>query len=143
MIQHTYCHLIFDKGAKTIFSFFFLFIRYFPYSHFKCYSLSCFPLKNPLSHPPSPLLTNPSTLLPCPDIPLHWGIESSQDQGPLLPLMFNKAILCYICSWRHESLHVYPVVGGLDPGRSGGTGWFILLFLLWGCKPLQYLGSFL
>ena len=35
-------------------------------------------------------------LPPHPDIPLHWGIEPSQDQGPLLPLMPNKAILCYI-----------------------------------------------
>jgi hypothetical protein len=25
----------------------------------------------------------------------------SQNQGSLLPLMFNKAILCYICSWSH------------------------------------------
>ena len=30
---------------------------------------------------------------PCPHIPLHWGTEPSRDQGPLLPLMPNKAIL--------------------------------------------------
>jgi hypothetical protein len=32
------------------------------------------------------------------------------------------------------------VLIGLVPGSYGGTGWFILLFLLWGCKPLQLLG---
>ena len=57
-----------------------------------------------------PLLTNPPTLLPCLGIPLHWGIKPSQDQGPLLPLMSKKAILCYICSWSHASLHGYCLV---------------------------------
>ena len=79
----------------------------------------------------------------CPDILLHWGIEPSQDQGPLLSWMSRKAILCCICGWNLESLHVYSLVGGLVPGSSGGTGKFILLFLLWGCKPLQLLVSFL
>jgi hypothetical protein len=45
------------------------------------------------------------------------------------------AILCYICGWSHGSLHVYSLVGGFVPGNSGGTGWFILLFFLWGCSP--------
>jgi hypothetical protein len=46
-----------------------------------------------------------------PGTPLHWGTKSSQAQGPpLLPLMFNKAILCHICSWSHGSLHVYSLV---------------------------------
>ena len=30
-----------------------------------------------------------------PDIPLHWGIEPFNDQGPLLPLMFNKAFISF------------------------------------------------
>jgi hypothetical protein len=34
------------------------------------------------------------------------SIQPSQDQGPLLPLMPDKAILCYICSGSHGSLHV-------------------------------------
>jgi hypothetical protein len=50
-----------------------------------------------LSETPYPiplfLLTHP-LLLPCPGIPLHWGIKSSQDQGSLLPLMSNKARGC-------------------------------------------------
>ena len=79
----------------------------------------------------------------CPCIPLPWGTKPSQDQGPLLLLMSHKAILCYICGWRHGSLHVYSLVRGFVPGSSGGTGWFTLLFLLWGCKPLQLLGPFI
>jgi len=73
----------------------------------------------------------------CPGIPLHWGIKPSQDQGPLLPLLPNKAILCYICSWSHESVHVYSLVDGLVHGSSGLSGWLILLFFLWGCKPFS------
>jgi hypothetical protein len=56
-----------------------------------------FSFGNPLSHPPSsyfyevaPTPTHP-LLPPCPGIPLHWSIQPSQDQRPLLPLMFNKA----------------------------------------------------
>jgi len=51
--------------------------------------------------------------------------------------MPNKAILCYICSWSHGSVHVYSLGGGLVPGSSG---WLVLF--LWGCKPLQLLQSF-
>jgi hypothetical protein len=36
-------------------------------------------------------------------IPLHCGIEPSQDQGLLLLLMPDNAILCYICSWSNGS----------------------------------------
>jgi len=60
-----------------------------------------------------------SLLHPCPGIPQQCDMELSQDQGPFLPLMPNKAILCYICYWRHESFHVYSFVGSLVPGSSG------------------------
>jgi hypothetical protein len=53
--------------------------------------------------------------------------------------MHDKAIICYICSWNH----VYSLVSGLLPESSGGSDWLILLFFLWGCKPLQLLRSFL
>ena len=43
-------------------------------------------------------------------IPLHWGIKPPQYQGPPFPLIPDKAILCYICSWSHASLHVYMLV---------------------------------
>ena len=70
------------------------------------------------------------------------GHRDPQDQGSLLPLMSDKVILCYKCSWSHGSLHVYSLDGGYSLRAQGDIGWFIL-FLLWGCKPLQLLGSFL
>jgi hypothetical protein len=81
--------------------------------------------------PPTHLLP-----LPQPGIPLHCGIKPSQDQGPLLPLISEKAILCYIC--RLGPLG-HSLLGGLGPWRSGEFGWLILLFLLWSFKPLQLL----
>jgi hypothetical protein len=107
------------------------------YLHFKCYPLSLFPSGNPLSHPPllcfyegtfPPIHPLPP---PCPGTTLHCCIKPSQDQGPLLPLMSDKAILCYTCSWSHGSLHMYPLVVSLVPGSSGGSGWLILLLFLW------------
>ena len=100
-----------------------------------------------LSHTPSPcfykgvpLSTEP---LPPPtlDSPILGHLSSlhrTKDLSFLLPLMPDKAILCYICSWSH----VYSLFGGLVPGSSGGSGWLILFFL-WGCKPLQLLQSLL
>jgi hypothetical protein len=66
---------------------------------------------------------------------LHWAIKPPQDH-----LMPDKVIFCYICSWSLGFLHVYSLVGGLVPGDfRTGSGWLILLFFLWGCKPLQLL----
>ena len=58
--------------------------------------------------PPAPLsvLPHPSTYAHHPHILLHWRIVPSHDQAPLLPLMTDKALFCYICSWSHWSLHV-------------------------------------
>jgi hypothetical protein len=36
---------------------------------------------------PLPCSPTQPLLLPGPAIPLYWGIESSQDQGPFIPLM--------------------------------------------------------
>jgi hypothetical protein len=68
-----------------------------------------FPSENPLSLNPSPSPYSPTQPLcpPGPGIALHWGIEPLQDQGPLLPLMTDKAILC----WSHKSHHVYVLFG--------------------------------
>jgi hypothetical protein len=77
-------------------------------------------LKIPYPISPSPCSPTQPLQLPCPGILLHRGIEPSQNQGPLIPLMTNKAILCYICGWSHGFLHVYSLVGGLVPGSSGG-----------------------
>jgi hypothetical protein len=50
-------------------------------------------------------------------------------KGPLLPLMSDKGILCYVCDWSHGSLHVYTLVGGLVPGSSGGV-WLVDIVVL-------------
>jgi hypothetical protein len=127
------------------FSFFFLFFLVILFIYFSNIPLPCFSCSNTLFHTPSPCfyegappLLHP-LLPPRPGIPLHCGIEPSQDQGPLLPLMPDKAILC---SCSHGFLHVYSLVGDLDPGSPGvgGPGWLIWFFL-WGCNPLQFLQS--
>jgi hypothetical protein len=92
--------------------------------------LSPFPVSHLQTPYPIPLSPDSMRVLPAsdpvpphhPGIPLHWSIEPSQNQGPLLPVMHNKAILCYICIWSHGSLHVYSLVSGLVLGSSGGRG---------------------
>jgi hypothetical protein len=130
------------------------FIGYFIYLHFKCFPLSRSPLwKCPIPSP-SPCFYEgapphiPPLLSTCPDIPLHWGIEPSQDQGPPLPLMSNKAVLCRICGQSHGSLHVYYLVCGPVPGSSGrggvrGSDLLTLLLLSWDGKLPQLLQSLL
>jgi hypothetical protein len=104
------------------------------------YPLSRFPLhKPPIPSPIAPPLlwgcspTHPF-LPPHPGIPLHWGIEPSQDQGPL---SFHW---CLARPSLHLELWVIPCLlfgWWLSPWELGGAGWLILLFFLWGCKPLQ------
>jgi hypothetical protein len=66
---------------------------FFPFCK-KIFSLFTFQMLSPflisplkIPYPPLPLLLNPPTPIPGPSIPLYWGKEPSQDQGPLLPLM--------------------------------------------------------
>jgi hypothetical protein len=125
------------------------FLFYWIFSLFTFQMLLSFPGFQPWKPAiPSPCLPSQGCSLthplqpPRPVIPLHCGIKPSQVQGPLLPLMPYKAILCCKCSWSHGFLHVYYLVGVLVPGSSGGTDWLILFFLLWGCKPLQLLSPF-
>jgi hypothetical protein len=120
------------RGEKGILYFYFLdiFFTYisniipFPVPPEAPYSIPSPCFFEAVPSPTHPLLPN------CPLIPLHWDIEPSQDQGLLLPLVPNKAILCYICSWSHRPLHVYSLVDGLVPGISGVSDWLILFFLL-------------
>ena len=100
------------------------------------------PPKTPYCFYEGPFPPTHPLLLHHPSISLHWCLESSQNQGPLLPLMPDKAILCCIYSWSHGFLCVYSLFAGLVPESSRGSGWLILLFFLWGCKPLQLLRSF-
>ena len=58
-------------------------------------------LLHPFTHSHLTTLTSPYAGAPSP---------------PALPLMPEKAILCYICIWSHGSLHGYSLVGGLVSG---------------------------
>ena len=89
------------------------FIFYQIFSLFTFQMLSSFlvsPLKIPYPFPSFPCSPTHLLLLPGPGIPLYWGIEPSQDLGPLLPLMTDQAILCYIYSQSHKFYHVFSLV---------------------------------
>ena len=107
-----------------------------------------YPPQTPIAFPLPLLLWGCSlTHLPLPlhhpSIPLHWGMELSQDQRSPHSLMPEKAILYYISSWRHVSAHLNALVGVLVLGISGGYGWLmILLFIVQVYKPLHLLHSF-
>jgi hypothetical protein len=92
-----------------------------------------FPFANSLSHLPYPLFLwgcfppYPPTPALSSSIPQSWGIEPSQDQGPPFPVMSDKAILCYICSWSNGSIHVYSLMGALVLEKFQGLiGWYCL-----------------
>lgn len=94
--------------------------------HFKYFFLLGTPYP---SHIPLPLwgcyVIHPST----PGIPLLQGNEHPQAQGPLLPLMSNKAIFCHICTQSHGSLRMYSLVGGPVTVSSGGGLFFYYLWI--------------
>jgi hypothetical protein len=49
--------------------------------------------------------------------PYAGALSLHRTKGLLpLPLMPDKAILCFICSWRHRSLHGYSLDNGLVLG---------------------------
>ena len=88
------------SAPKFVFVLFICFVCFLTFSffirYFFIYISNVIP-KIPYTLPPPCSPTHP-LLLPGPGISLHWGIESSQDQGPCLPLMTDKAIFYYICS---------------------------------------------
>lgn len=122
------------SGERKCF-FFFLLDNFFIYIP-NIFPFPGLPFGNPLCHPQPAsmrvLLPHPPLPSSHPGIPLYWGIEPPQAQGPLLPLMSNKATLCHICS--HGSLYVYSLFGGLVPGSSRGLGLLTLLLPPWGYK---------
>jgi hypothetical protein len=59
--------------------------------------------------PHTPTLSCPTTQHP------PGCIKPPQDQDPPIPLMSDKAILCYICIWSHRSLPVHSLIGSLVP----------------------------
>jgi hypothetical protein len=124
------------------FCFVFFLIGYFIYLHVKRFPPF---LVSPPEHTytflplPASRLVFPHTpthplLPPCPCILLCWGVDPSQDQRTLLPLMSNKAILCYICDWSYGSLHVHSLVGGLTTWGPGVRGLGNDIVLPMGCK---------
>ena len=126
------------------------FIGYFLYLHFKCFPLSRSALwKPPMASSSCLPLWRCSQTDPLqsslPGIPPHWGIKHPQAQGPLLPLMLNKAILCHICGQHHGSLHVYSLVVEAVLAPSSWSVCSCLLTLLppfWGCNPLNSFSLF-
>jgi hypothetical protein len=117
------------------------------YPLFKIFRMSS-PFQFLLYKPPTPPLfpcfyegAPPKTHLLQPKRPSIPLFKLPQDQGAPLPLMPDKAILCYTCVGSHGSHHVYTLIGGLVPERFAVSGWLILLFFLWGCKLLQPLQS--
>jgi hypothetical protein len=73
------------------------------------------------AHPPTPS-----------SLPWHssaLGYQAFTGPRPLLPLIPNRAILCYICGWSQGSLHVYTLVGSLVPESSGGV-WVVDIVVL-------------
>jgi hypothetical protein len=121
--------LILDRFVLAILGFFIFFIWRWVFLNcilylFKFQMLSAFPV-SPLETP-SHLLSPIHPLTPsCPGIPLHWGIEPSQDQGPLLPLMPNKAIFWYICGWSHGcSMCILWLVVSFLGALKDLVGWY-------------------
>jgi hypothetical protein len=104
------------------------------------------PFGTPPSHPFSPASTRVFTPTPTHSsppalaFPYTGASNTLKAQGPLLPLITKKAILCHICCQSHGSLHVHSLVGGpvLRSSRGRGkSGWLTLLLPPWGCKFLK------
>ena len=116
-------HACTDKHKTILFLYFILYVFSFLLDIFFIYisngiPFPGFPSENPLSPPVSSAHQHTLLFLVL-GIPFHWGTEPSQEQGPLLPLVTDKTILCY--KWGLE-FHVYSLVVGIVPGSPGDTG---------------------
>jgi len=130
--------------------FIFSFIWFFK---FTCQMLTPFPgfsSKNPLSHPsspcfyegaPSPTYPLPHTPLPCHSPTLgHWACTGPRASPSTDAQQGHPPRHMWLESWAHPCV---PFGWWFRSWSSGGCGWLMLLFFLWGCKPLQLLQSFL
>jgi hypothetical protein len=135
-------HLILTQAPHF---FFVLFIGYFILFFYisNVIPLPSFPSTNPHPVPPPPASVR---VLPHP--PTHFCLSSLAFLYPGSSSLHRtnglsshrcqiKPTFCYICSCCTGSLHVCSLVGGLVPGSSQGSGWFILLFFLWGSSPFS------
>ena len=135
--------VVFRKRTHT-FDFIFFF-GYFIYLHFQCYPLSWFSLHNPpipfpLHSASMRMLLHPSTHSCLTSLTLVHQAFTEPGASPLIDARKGNPLLHkQLDPW---PLHVYSMVPSLVPGSSGGSGWLIVLFFLWGCKHLLLLQSF-
>ena len=99
------------------------------------------PIPSPLPFASKRVFLHPPTLSSLTPLPFPFTVPP-QDQKPSLPLISDKAVLCYICSWSHGHSHVYSLVDGLVSGSSGGIDLLILSFVYWRCNPFHSLSPF-
>ena len=129
---------------------FFFFYYYYFYLQFKCCPTSWSPFRKPPIPSLLPFASPPThPLLPhCSSIPLQWGLKSPQDQEHPLPLMSDKAILCYIYSDAAigPSMYIcsmYTLFGWwFSPWKLWGFLLVDIVVLPMGCNTLQLLRSF-
>ena len=142
-------------SLRLRFVFFFgfhFFIGYFLYLHFQCYPLSRFPPGNTLTPPPILLLLwgcfliHPNhSCLPTLTFPnmRHQAFRGPRASLPTDDQLGHPLQHMQLEPWVPSYVFLVWWVDGLVPGSSRGSSWLILLFFLWGCKPLQLLQSFL
>jgi hypothetical protein len=133
---------------KDWFNYYFLLLVIFLVTLQLLSPLPCFLSANPLSHPPLPLplwgcspTHFPSLLQHLPMLghqtstgPTASPPIDAQQGHPLLHMQLEPRVRpCEIFGWWFSP---WELLGG------GDTGWFILLFLLWGWNTLQLLQSF-
>jgi hypothetical protein len=123
-----------DSYIKLNLFIFFLYFLFYWIFYF-IYISNVIPFPCIPSRIPYPIVLLPDPMRVLTYLPTHSHLPAlafpSQKQGPFLPLMSNKAILCYICSRNHGSLIVYTLVSGLVPASSWESGLLLLLFFLW------------
>ena len=88
---HIVCWLVHPVDVQCHLAVYKFFIRYFFIYISNFIPFPYFPSKYSPIPSPLPLLTNPLTPASLSWHPLHWG--PSQDQGPLLPLMYILGLL--------------------------------------------------
>jgi hypothetical protein len=137
-----------------IFLFFLFCWRFYLFTFQMLFPFLGFPSRNPISHPPSPCFYEGSS-----HPPIHSCLTSLPWHSPTLePQAFTEPMTSPPTDARkgHPLLHMQlepwipPCVlfgWWFSPWELGvggrGSGWFIVLFLLWDCKPLQLIQFFL
>jgi hypothetical protein len=113
-----YPHTCLCEGQRSVLSVFYSFlflVDIFTYIS-NVIPFPGFPSESPLSPPPPPAHQPTHSCFLVLEFPYtgHRAFTLPRASPPI-----DKAILCYICSWSHESHHVCFLVGDLVPGSSG------------------------